>query len=406
MASFLRRLHTQPDHALLLAVTLTYASLGVVLGFVQGGVAPVLRSQGMPLSAMRWVYALYLPFGVAFLWAPLIDAWRWPWLGPRTGWILPMQALAVMATLAIAWIGPGHWGWLLALGLVATMAAATMDAALDALTVDRIAASRRTAAAAAKLGGISLGSILGGGVLVASYPTLQWSATLSLVAALMAASSLPVLALVGADRRLAPAPIRPGLGRLLRQPGMGRRFIRLTLLAATLMALFSFNRLMLVDMGVPLEKIGSLLGTTAPLATALACLLAPAIQQRLGLRRAACLLAGLCLANAGLIWLALSLHQPSLLIAGSIMASAWAAALYVVVGGLILQWAHGEQAATDYALLYGVGRFLGTVCLMLLPGLIAHSGWPRFQVAIALAFALAAYAFLGEVNRPPAARSR
>lgn len=90
----------------LAAISLAYVALGMVLGFVQGGVAPVLRAQGVELSALRWVYALYLPFGLAFLWAPMVDSWRWPWLGRRTGWILPMQGLSLLALGAIAFVQP------------------------------------------------------------------------------------------------------------------------------------------------------------------------------------------------------------------------------------------------------------------------------------------------------------
>jgi len=66
----------------------------------------------------------------------------------------------------------------------------------------------------------------------------------------------------------------------------------------------------------------------------------------------------------------------------------------VVLGSLILEWASGPQAATDYALLYGVGRFVGTALLMSLPGLIQATGWSVFLVVVMLAFATAAWYFM------------
>jgi MFS family permease len=382
----------------LLAVALTYVSLGAILGFVQGGIAPVLRTQGLSLSAMRWVYALYLPFGIAFLWAPWIDAWRWPWLGRRTGWILPMQGIAVLAIAAAAFHspGPGAWSTLLTLGLVATLAAATMDLAMDALTVELISEGQRTAAAAAKVGGISLGSVLGGGVLVALYPRLGWQETLAIIAGIMALSAIPVLALIGRDRAVGSAPPsqRASLRQTLRKPDMKTRFIRLTLLVCMLLALFNFNRLLLVDMGVSLERIGSVLGTTAPLVNALACVLAPWLLRLCSVRRAAWLMAGLCLASVTTIWAGFVLSNAATALAGSVLTTASAAALYVVLGGLILEWASGQQAATDYALLYGVGRLIGTAALMILPGLIQVIGWSAFQGGVAIGFAAAAWYFL------------
>ncbi|TDS78166.1 MFS transporter [Comamonas sp. JUb58] len=382
----------------LAAISLAYVALGMVLGFVQGGVAPVLRAQGVELSALRWVYALYLPFGLAFLWAPMVDSWRWPWLGRRTGWILPMQGLSVLALGAIAFVqpAPGAWALLLALGLLATVAAATVDVALDALTVDMVPQAQRAAAAGAKMGGISLGAVLGGGALVAWYPQLGWQGALWLIAAAAALACLPVLALVGPEQqhRLPLLVQRARLLQTLRKPAMGRRLLRLSLLVCSLLALFNFNRLLLLDMGVPLARIGSLLGVVAPLANAAACFLAPLLLRRMPVRRAAWLCAGLCLASACLVWLGCLQAHTGLVITGSILTTAAAAALYVVLGGLMLEWATGDQAATDYALLYGLGRFIGTAALMALPGVIQSIGWPLFQGLVVLGFAASASYFL------------
>ncbi|MFT3803824.1 MAG: MFS transporter [Burkholderiaceae bacterium] len=388
----------------LLAVALAYVSLGAILGFVQGGVAPVLRTQGMDLSAMRWVYALYLPFGIAFLWAPVVDSWRWPWLGPRTGWIVPMQGVAVLALLAAAFHAPkpGAWSLLLALGMVATLAAATMDVALDALTVEMIPEARRPAAAAAKMGGISLGSVLGGGALVALYPHLGWPGTMSAIAVLIALSVIPVLALIRIDRVSGErwSRRRARIDRVLRDRDMRARLIRLTLLVCTLLATFNFNRLLLVDMGVSLQRIGSVLGTVGPLVNALACALAPLLVRRMPLRSAAMRMAVACLVSAGIVWLGIVLANPAMAMVGSVLTTAGASALYVVLGSLILEWAGGEQAATDYALLYGLGRFLGTAALMILPGFIPIVGWPVFQAGIVIAFCVAAWYFLRLIPEP------
>jgi Major Facilitator Superfamily len=383
---------------ILVAITLAYVSLGIILGFVQGGVGPVLRTQGVELSALRWVYALYLPFGLAFLWAPVIDSWRWPWLGRRTGWIIPMQWVSVLAIMAIAFVEPaaGAWGMLLALGLIVTIAAATMDVALDALTVEMMPQAQRAAAAGAKMGGISLGAVLGGGVLVAWYPRLDWHGTLLLIAAATALTCLPVFALVSKDRGQSTRmqQHRAKLIRTLRKANMGRRLLRLTLLVCTLLALFNFNRLLLVDMGVSLERIGSLLGVIAPLANATASFLAPTLVRAMPVRRAAWLTAGICLASASLVWLGCLQASTTTAIVGSILTTAGAAALYVVLGSLMLEWASGQQAATDYALLYGMGRFIGTAALMILPGAIQSVGWPVFLALVILAFAVSAWYFL------------
>lgn len=383
---------------ILWTVALMYVSLGSILGFVQGGIAPVLRSQGIELSSLRWAYALYLPFGVAFSWAPCIDRWRWPWFGRRTGWIVPMQAVAVAAIVSAATLAPerGAWTALLVLGLLATACSATVDLALDALTVEHVTDSRRTAAAAAKMGGMSIGTVLGGGLLVALYPRIGWSGSMLFIAGIMTISGLLAFMLVSTDRAL-PGQFehrRAALKETFRKPGMKVRLVRLTLLACTLVALFNFNRLMLIDMGVPLERIGSILGTAAPAANAGASLLVAMLVRAVSPRNLAWIVGGLCLVAAGTVLSGYVSGSATSVILGAILASAGAASMYVVLGSLILQWAEGTQPATDYALLYGLGRLVATISLMALPGLIQAVGWAAFQTTLMVAFAVSTWYFM------------
>lgn len=62
--------------AVLLAISALYIGFGMTMGLFQGGFPAIMREQGMSLGAVGWLYALYLPLGVAFLWSPLVDRWR------------------------------------------------------------------------------------------------------------------------------------------------------------------------------------------------------------------------------------------------------------------------------------------------------------------------------------------
>ncbi|KPA99377.1 protein of unknown function (DUF894) [Pseudomonas asplenii] len=103
---------------LLPRIGLLYLAFGILFGLVQGGLPPLLRAQGLELGRMGWLFLLLLPFGMTFLWAPWVDRWRWPWCEHRVGWILAMQAVAIIAVVSI---GLGQqWSAvaLLALGLL------------------------------------------------------------------------------------------------------------------------------------------------------------------------------------------------------------------------------------------------------------------------------------------------
>ncbi|WZB76050.1 MFS transporter [Achromobacter insuavis] len=384
--------------ARLAAIAALYVSLGAVLGFVQGGVGPILRDKGHALASMAPVFALYLPFGVTFLWAPLVDRWRLPWLGRRSGWIVAAQGLAVLLVAAIALGGALPLGALFGLGLAATLAVATMDVALDAWTVEHIADAHRGAASAAKVGGLSLGAVLGGGVLVGLFPRLGWEGALLWLAALMALATLPAWRLPDHAAPAAARQARPGLRAALRQPAMAARLLRISLVTCALMALFNLNRLMLVDLGAAgAHRLGAGRGRAAGQPGDGA----GAAGGVAALRPAALLWALLAATVAGAlaIVMALRIGNADLAIAASIAISACVSGLYIVMGGLILGWAAGGQAATDYALLYGLGRFVGTLALLGMPALIARIGWPAFYATAAACATLAVGVFMAALRK-------
>ncbi|WZB64941.1 MFS transporter [Achromobacter xylosoxidans] len=384
--------------ARLAAIAALYVSLGAVLGFVQGGVGPIMRGKGHALTSMAPVFALYLPFGVTFLWAPLVDRWRLPWLGRRSGWIVAAQGLAVLLVAAIALGGALPLAALFGLGLAATLAVATMDVALDAWTVEHIADAHRGAASAAKVGGLSLGAVLGGGVLVGLFPPgLGRRAAVAgrpdgVRDAAGLASARPRRASGGAAGKAGPAgrPAAAGHGRApaAHQSGHLRADGAVQPEPA--------------DAGGPGRAAGPHrlgVGVAAPLANLAMALALPAALRRCAPRPLLWALLAATVAGALAIVMALRIGHADLAIAASIAISACVSGLYIVMGGLILGWAAGGQAATDYALLYGLGRFVGTLALLGMPALIALVGWPAFYALAAACAVLAVACFMAALRK-------
>ncbi|MFK3971416.1 hypothetical protein ACI2KS_11885 [Pseudomonas sp. NPDC087358] len=203
----------------LFSVGLLYVSFGVCFGLLEYGVPPILMSRGVDLASMGWVIALYIPFGLTFLWAPLIDAKPLPWLSYRIGWIALSQCVSSALLVMIA-LGDGYSAQVLfGLGLAVCFAVATMDLALDALAVDIIGPQYRAMAAGLKVAALAFGGLLGGGVLVGSFDRLGWSGTFLLTAGLPLLTLLPVLALTRADQPRSLTRVRPGILVTFRRAG-------------------------------------------------------------------------------------------------------------------------------------------------------------------------------------------
>lgn len=408
--------HTQPDAQahephrafrsfwVLFAVGLLYVSFGVCFGLLEYGVPPILMSRGVDLASMGWVIALYVPFGLTFLWAPLIDGKPLPWLSYRIGWIALSQCISSALLVVIAF-GDGYPAQVLfVLGLAVCFAVATMDLALDALAVDIIGPNYRAIAAGLKVAALAFGGLIGGGVLVGSFDRLGWSGTFLLTAGLPILTLFPVLALTRADHPRATTRARPSLWITFSRPGALRQIVLLSLITTATISLIYFQRPILVEMGVPLSDIGWGLGTLAPIANTLAALVvAPFLSRMAPVKSLVLLVAISSLAAAGTV-ISIADKSPSAVMHWALLQGMASSALSVIIYALILKWSSKAQSATDYAVLCGSSRLLTTVTLMAVPPALTYLSWSVFYalcvgVLLVLSFLIRReVASLGEVR--------
>jgi MFS transporter, PAT family, beta-lactamase induction signal transducer AmpG len=121
--------------------SLLYLSEGIPVGFSTVALAALLRLGGAGLDQVGTIVAAtYLPWGLKWAWAPLVDLIRIPRLGPSRAWIL-MAQLMMIATLALM-LGldvAERVGLLATLVIIHNVFAATQDVAIDALCGARAA---------------------------------------------------------------------------------------------------------------------------------------------------------------------------------------------------------------------------------------------------------------------------
>lgn len=139
-----------------------------------------LREEGLSRTAIGVLGIVATPYAVNFLWAPLVDRLRLPWLaalGQRRAWILVCQAVLCVAILGMGHGDPvaapiGLAAWALAVAFVS----ATQDVAVDAYRVEILDPSQYGAGAALAVYGWHLGAFLSGaGVLwVAQFHGWSW----------------------------------------------------------------------------------------------------------------------------------------------------------------------------------------------------------------------------------------
>ena len=398
----LRLARLRREAGFLLPFACLYATFGATFSLLGTGAPLVFRAHGMPLKEIGLLQLIYLPIGITFVWAPLIDRIRFPRLSHRLGWILASQVTTVILLLVLSRGTAWPIAALFPLVLATSVAVATMDVTLEALVVETVPRERRPAVTTAKLIGSSFGSTLGIAIVTVSPASLDLPRAMLIVAALDAVLLLPILRYREAERRLPlglAARARPTLARLRT---VGARGAIIGLYFAPSIMLGSTPSLALLDLGVSLPSVGVL---TGPLTTAINVVMMPLsgfALARMASHRWIVALA-LPVAASGLLFAGATWsHLVALGVGAALVNILFEAGLAVPVFNVMYRWAEGRHAATDYAVLFGIAFLVSFPMRVVSPMLAAALGWPLF-FALSVPLYLAAVAVLARAVKatPP-----
>jgi PAT family beta-lactamase induction signal transducer AmpG len=121
--------------------------LGIISGFpwvlIGSSLSLWLKEDGLSRSTIGWAGLIFGVYAINYLWAPIIDRIRIPWLtnkiGHRRGWIVTMQFIILVSLVCWSTIDPtANLGAVIAIGLVIAIASATQDITVDALRIEQI----------------------------------------------------------------------------------------------------------------------------------------------------------------------------------------------------------------------------------------------------------------------------
>ena len=146
------------------------------LGFASGLPAPLifsnlsiwLRDLGVSRTEIGLFALVATPYAINFLWAPLVDRVKLPWLtrrfGRRRGWILLTQVFLMIAMASMAFVNPAENLMIVAIAcLFVATASATQDIVIDAYRIDILEPEKYGAGSAATIWGWHIGGTLVGG---------------------------------------------------------------------------------------------------------------------------------------------------------------------------------------------------------------------------------------------------
>ncbi len=121
--------------------------LGAISGFpwviIGSSLSLWLKEDGLSRSTIGWAGLIFAVYAFNYLWAPIIDRIRIPWLtnkiGHRRGWIVLMQTIILMSLIFWSVINPTtNLALVISIGLIIAIASATQDITVDALRIEQI----------------------------------------------------------------------------------------------------------------------------------------------------------------------------------------------------------------------------------------------------------------------------
>ena len=121
--------------------------LGAISGFpwviIGSSLSLWLKEDGLSRSTIGWAGLIFAVYAFNYLWAPIIDRIRIPWLtekvGHRRAWIITMQTLILLCLVCWSLINPTtNLTLVISIGLIIAIASATQDITVDALRIEQI----------------------------------------------------------------------------------------------------------------------------------------------------------------------------------------------------------------------------------------------------------------------------
>ena len=163
-----------------------YVMQGLPSGFALTALTNYLVAQGMTAEAMATFGAVVgLPWGVKFIWGPIIDRFQGSAMGRRRPWVLLSQLLAFLASLGLLVIADpvANLNGLMVAFMLHGVFASLQDVSVDAMAITIVPAGERGRVNALMKAGMVLGQAMGaaGLALLLRYSGFQSAALLQSV---------------------------------------------------------------------------------------------------------------------------------------------------------------------------------------------------------------------------------
>jgi len=395
---------TRDRYSVFITLTGLYVMQAIPIYLFGAAIPVILRERGVDLATIGSMALLFLPWVLKFLWAPYVDRWKPPFLGPRKGWIIPSQVLICGLIFWMAFLDPATSLFqIFVIACAISFLAATQDIATDGYAVELLEEKERPLGNGIQGGSVAIGVILGGTVTLVLYEHLGWTASIMIAGSAGLLFLLPVFFIADKSTHLTVHDrdqlTKASLLSFLKRPEA--RYVLYLVLAYRLSEGFikAMEQTFMKDQGLSLSTIGYVSGGSAAVVGLAGSILGAYLVRKMTAAPFLLLLAFIrTLVFAGF---ALAAHfgvtDPAILVALSV-ANTFVRYMEIVgIFNLCMQVCHKHQAGTDFTILSCANLFV-YMCGSMMSGFIADGfGYGiLFSFATILSFVgvLQAYYFI------------
>ena len=280
----------------ILICVFTGFSSGLPLYFLINLIPAWLRSEGVDLKTIGLFSIIGFPFTWKFLWAPLMDVIRLPWLGRRRGWMFVTQVALLCVLLSYMKLNPQNDMFLIMkISLMVAFFAASQDIVLDAFRREILPDNELGLGNAVHVNAYRVAALVPGSLSLILADIYPWS-TVFLITALFMLPGLFMTLFLAREPRL-PKTAPKTLQETVIEPFqefLNRKGLSGALLVLTFIFLYKLGDSMAtalatpfyLDMGFSKEDIGLIAKNAGLWPTIIAGILGGIWMIKLGINRA------------------------------------------------------------------------------------------------------------------------
>jgi PAT family beta-lactamase induction signal transducer AmpG len=303
-----------------------------------------LRTEGIDLSTIGLFSLATLPYTWKFIWSPLMDRYKPPFLGRRRGWALMTQVALMISIGMLGQFSPSlSLTPILVLVFAISFFSASQDIVIDAYRRELLADDELGTGTSIHINAYRLSALVPGSLALILADHLPWQAVFQVTAAFMLVGIVMSLVIREvSDDALAPHTLREAVIEPFRE-FFGRDGVGPALAVLAFILLYKLGDNMAValatpfyiDMGFSLTEIGTIAKFSALWASIAGSVIAGIVMLKLSINRALWVFGVVQMVTIlGFVWLSMIGHNP--------------AGLFLVVSGEYLGVGMGTVALTAF----------------------------------------------------------